>query len=116
MATIPQTPLGGPGQRAVTETVLTGTADTFIYRPGAGQILLLRNATTAALSPIIDGADGSTVPVPGIGNVDVSAGYAVGSIPAGAVRAIPLDTISAYLEGPIAIKSATGLVATLLGK
>lgn len=115
MATITPTPMGGPGQRAVTETTLTGTADTFTYSPGTGQILILRNATGASLSPVIDGADGTTVPVPGLGNISVASGYAVGAIAAGAVRAIPLDTISGYLQGAIGITNGTGLVAVLLG-
>lgn len=115
MATIAKTTMGGPGQRALTETTLTGTADTFTYEPNTGQILLLRNPTGGALSPIIDGADGTTVQKPGIGTVSVASGYAVGSIAAGAARAIPLDTISDYLQGAISITSGTGLVAALLG-
>jgi hypothetical protein len=114
MATIASTSMGGSGVRAVTETTLTGTADTFAYNATAAQVLIFRNPTGGALSPIIDGNGGTTLPVAGVGNVDVSAGYAVGSIAAGAVRAIPLDTIKAYLKGTIAITSGTGLVASLL--
>lgn len=113
MATITKTSLGGPGQRTVTETTL-GASNDFAYSPGSGQILILRNSTASAISSTIDGAGGSTVPVAGIGNVDVSAGYSVGSIAAGAVVAIPLDTISAYLKGAISI-TGNGLTAVLLG-
>lgn len=113
MATITKSSMAGPGARAVTEVTLTAS-NTFVYEPGTGQVLILRNPTGAAVSCNIDGADGGTVPVPGIGTVDVSAGYAVGSIPAGALRAIPLDTISAYLQGVITV-TGTGLVAVLLG-
>lgn len=113
MADIAPTLMTGPGQRALVETTL-GSSNAFTYQPGAGQILILRNPTAGALSPVIDGADGTVFPVPGIGNVDVSAGYAVGSIAAGAVRAIPLDTIAAYLSGAINISGATGIVASLL--
>ena len=38
----------------------------------------------------------------------------VGAIPAGGVVAVPLDTISAYLQGAINV-TGTGLVAVLLG-
>jgi len=114
MATIAATNMGGSGVRAVTETTLTGTADTFSYVATASQVLVLRNATGGALSPVIDGNGATTVPVAGVGAVDVSAGYAVGSIAAGAVKAIPLDTIKEYLKGTIAITSGTGLVASLL--
>lgn len=113
MATITKTAMGGPGVRAVTEVTLT-SSNTFAYEPGTGQVLILRNPTAGAISSVIDGADGTTVPAPGIGAVDVSGGYSVGSIPAGAVRAIPLDTISAYLQGAINV-TGTGLVAVLMG-
>jgi hypothetical protein len=102
------------GVNSVTETTLTGTSDTFTYREGVGQILILRNATGGALSPVIDGASGTTVPVKGIGSVSVASGYTVGSIAAGAVKAIQTDTIREYLKGTIAITTATGLVASLL--
>ncbi len=113
MATITKTTMGGPGARNVTEVTLT-SSNTFAYEAGTGQILILRNPTAGAVSCIIDGADGTVVPAPGIGNVDVSAGYAVGSIPAGASRLVPLDSISAYLQGTINV-TGTGLVAMLLG-
>ncbi len=114
MATIAATSMGGSGVRTVTENPLTGTADTFAYNATASQVLIFRNPTGGSLSPVIDGNGGTTLPVAGVGNVDVSAGYAVGSIAAGASKAIPLDTIKAYLKGTIAITSGTGLVASLL--
>lgn len=114
MATITATSMQGTGQRAVTEVTLTGTADTFVYKASKKPILVIRNATAGALTPVIDGNGGTTIPVPGYGNLDVSAGYSVGSIAAGAVRAIPLETISAFLQGTIAITGGTGLVCSLL--
>lgn len=114
MATIAKTSMQGSGQRTLAETTLTGTADTFVYVPSANPVLVLRNATAGALTPIIDGSGGTTVPVAGVGNVDVSGGYPVGSIAAGAVKAIPLNTISAFLQGTIAITGGTGLVASLM--
>jgi hypothetical protein len=104
----------GSGSRAVTQTTLTGTADTFTYNATASQILILFNDTGGSLSPVIDGNGATTVTVAGIGSVDVSSGYAVGSIAAGATKAIPLDTIKHFLSGTIAITSGTGLVASLL--
>ncbi len=114
MATITATSMTGSGSRAVTQTTLTGTADTFTYNATASQILILFNDTGGSLSPVIDGNGATTVAVAGIGNVDVSSGYAVGSIAAGATKAIPLDTIKHFLTGTIAITSGTGLVASLL--
>ena len=113
MPAITATSMTGSGSRTVTETTLNGT-DSFVYSEGARSILILRNPTGGAISPTIDGDGGSTVPVAGVGDVDVSSGYAVGSIAAGAVAAVPLDTIKEYLRGTIAINSGSGLVGVLL--
>lgn len=114
MATITRTNVAGAGRKTVTETTLTGTADTFSY--GTGDRLIMRNPTAGALSPVIDGDGGTTVAVAGVGSIDVSGGYAVGSIAAGAMVTIDLDTIAAYLRGTIAITGGTGLVASILTK
>jgi len=114
MATIVATNIKAQGVAAVTETTLTGTADTFTYGSGKNQTLILRNATAGALTPVIDGASSTTIAVAGVGSIDVSAGFAVGSIAAGAVKSIQTESISAYLQGTIAITGGTGLVATLL--
>lgn len=113
MATISKTPVSGSGVRGAVETILTAT-NGFTFAPGTGQILILRNPTAAAITSVIKGAESATVPVTGVGNVDVSTGYQMGSIAAAAVRVIPLDTISAYCQGAITI-TGTGLVAILLG-
>lgn len=115
MATITATVIdnGGVPAKTLTETTLTGTLDTFTYYPGFKQTLILRNPTAGALSPIIDGSAATTVAVTGVGSVDVSSGYAVGSIAAGAAKVIRLQDISSYLGGTIAITGGTGLVATL---
>lgn len=115
MATIAATNMQGTGQRAVTLITLTGTADTFTYKESTRPVLIMRNATAGALSPVIDGAGATTVSVPGVTQaLDVSGGYAVGSIAAGAAVAIPLYSIREYLKGAIAITGGTGLVCSLL--
>ncbi|NBU29962.1 MAG: hypothetical protein EBS41_00370 [Actinobacteria bacterium] len=113
MATITSTTLQGAGGRVVTRTTLT-TSDTFTYNQNKGAILILDNVTAGALTVVIDGAGGSTVPVTGIGNVDVTAGYSTGSIAAGACVAIPLDSVFQYLQGVIAVTGGTGIKATLV--
>ena len=113
MAAIVATSITGSGQRVLTEVTL-GASNTMAYNADKNPQLILRNPTAGALTPVIDGASGTTVAVAGIGNVDVSGGYSVGSIAAGAARAIPLNTISAYLNGTIDITGGTGLVAALL--
>jgi len=103
--------MGGPGQRVLVETTLNGT-DSFTYE--TGDILLLRNPTGASITPFIDGADGTTWPSPGIGMITISGGQSQGVIAAGAARAIPLDSIRAYLQGAIDINSGSGLIAAIL--
>jgi len=114
MPAITQTVLPRAGRATVTETTLTGSGDTFTYLSGAGQILILRNPTGGAISPVIDGAGGTTVIRDGLGQVDVSAGYAVGSIGAGATVMISCDAIASFLQGAIAITSGSGLIGSLL--
>lgn len=114
MATITATNIAATGRVTLTQTTLDASSDTFTFNSGKSQILILDNVTGGAISPVIDGDGGTTVDVPGIGAVDVSGGYAVGSIAAGAAVAIHLNTVREYLRGTIAITSGSGLVATLL--
>lgn len=111
MAAITATSMTGSGSRAVTATTL-GASDTLTYVPGS--VLILDNVTAGALTPNIDGAGGTTVPVAGIGSVDVSSGYTTPSIAAGAKAAIPLDTIKEYLKGVITVTGGSGIKASIL--
>lgn len=113
MPAIAATSMTGSLVRTVTETTLNGSTDSLTYNSDRRAVLTFRNATGGALTPVIDGNGGTTVPVAGVGNVDVTGGYSAGSIAAGAVASIPLDTIKEYLRGTIAITGGTGLVATL---
>jgi hypothetical protein len=115
MATIVETAGAVLGVTTLTQTTLTGTADTFTYKEGQGQILILRNTTGGALSPVINGSANVATGVNGLGSVNTTTGYAVGSIPAttGCVM-IPLDSISLYLKGTISITTGTGLTAALI--
>ena len=111
MAAIVSTSILASGAVVVAETTL-GASDTFEY--GSGSILMLRNASGGALTPKIDGADGTTVKVDGLPPVDVSAGYTLASVANGAVVAIRLDGIHEHLKGVITITGADAMVATLL--
>lgn len=113
MATITATSMGGTGERAMVETTLVGTDD-FVYVSSSKSILILRNPTAGALTPKIDGGDGTIVPVAGLGDVSVADGKTLASIAAGAVAVVPLDTIRKYLKGTIAVTGGTGLIASLL--
>ena len=113
MAVIAETLMTGPGSRALTVTTL-GASDTLVYKAGAGQVLVLDNVTAGALTPLIDGAGGTNVSVPGVGLVSVAAGYTLPSIAAGARAAVPLDSISAYLQGVVTVTGGSGIKAVLL--
>lgn len=111
MAAITATAMTGSGARVVTETTASAS-DTFTYQ--AGDVLVIRNASGGALTPLIDGAGGTTYPVPGLGNVDVSGGLTLASIANGATVAIPLDSIRAYLQGVITMTGADDAVISIL--
>lgn len=113
MATIVPTSVQGSGVRTVTRTTLTAS-DTFTYNANGKAVLILDNVTAGALTVTIDGADGTTVPVAGIGPISVAAGYSTGAIAAAACVAIPLDSIDQYLKGVIAVTGGTGIKATLI--
>jgi hypothetical protein len=113
MANIVATTLQGAGSRVVTRTTLTAS-DTFTYNATRDATLILDNITAGPLTVTIDGAGGTTVPVPGIGDVSVAAGFSTGSLAAGVCVAIPLDSIFQYLQGVIAVTGGTGIRATLI--
>ncbi len=113
MAAITATSMGGSGARVVTRLTL-GTSDTLTYNASRNPILILDNVTAGALTPNIDGAAGSIVPVKGVGNVSVASGLTLASIGAGVCVAIPLESISAYLQGVITITGGSGIRASLL--
>ena len=113
MATIVATNAQGSGSVTVTETALDGT-DTFAYSAGKGQTLILRNDTAGALSPIIDGDGATNVSIPGVGSIDISGGYSVGSIAIGETVTIKTESIEKYLAGTISITGGTALTASLL--
>ncbi len=113
MPAITATNFGVNGTITVAETTLNGT-DSFVYTEGRSRYLVLRNPTGGALSPTIDGDGATSEYLPGVGNVTTSGGYAVGSIGAGACKAVALENIRSYLKGTIAITNGTGLVASLI--
>lgn len=94
--------------------VATLTADdTITFDSSRTQLLVLSNTTAGAITVTIDGDDGTTVAAPGLGNVNVSTGYAI-TVPATTgVKAIRLGTVSAYCQGLVHLKGGTGLKAQL---
>lgn len=113
MATIAATNMAAVGAVTAAVTTLTGTDD-FTYSAGKRPVLVLNNVTAGALTPVIDGDGAGSVSVAGVGSVDISGGFSVGSIAAGATVTIQLDSIKSYLAGTIAVTGGTGIEAMLL--
>jgi len=113
MPAIVATSIAGNLVRTITETTLNGT-DSLTFNTGKNPILTFRNPTGGALTPVIVGSTATTVPVAGIGNVSVASGYSCGSVAAGVMVSVPLNTIKEFLKGTISITGGTGLVAHLL--
>ena len=111
MAVIASTNLSGPGDRELNVTTL-GESDTLTYTDGA--VLIINNVTVGTITPVITGADASTVPVPGVGEVDVSGGFTLSAILAGEQAVIPLNAIRNYLVGVTTVTAADGAEAALL--
>lgn len=113
MALLVATSLQGPGPRAMTKNVASAS-DTFTFEPG--DLLMFDNVSAGSLTPLVDGAGGTTWPAgDGLGaDVTVSAGLSIGAIPAGQQRIVPCDTIRAYLQGLTTITGfATGAIYIL---
>ena len=102
---------GQAGAFAAAESTLS-VDDTITVTAAKKQLLLLRNPTGGSLTATIDGDGGTTVTVPGLGSVDVSAGKAI-VVGAGLSVAVVLGTISAYCKGNVHITGASGMKATL---
>lgn len=98
---------------AFAAVISTLTADdTITLNPGKKQLLVLTNNTGGALTATVDGSAGTSVAVPGVGNVSVAAGLGI-AVPAGECRAVVLSTISAYCQGVVHLTGGTGLKAQL---
>lgn len=111
MAAITQNLLTGTGAREITPTTLS-SSDTLTYRPGKGQVLTVINASGGPLTLNIDGDGQDDFIAAGYGTVDVSGGLDI-TIPDGDYYAVPLDTISQFLQGTVTLTGAATAVAIL---
>lgn len=113
MVAVTATSMQGGGVKSTTEFTLTA-ADTIVSVEDE-DILIIRNATAGALTPILAATGAPNVFVEGIDPVVVSGGLSFGSIPAGQTRVLKLKTRKSYIQGtPINLTAATGCIATLL--
>jgi len=113
MATITNTSMTGLGSRSIIPTTLT-SSDTFTYLPRKNQTLIIENNSGVAVTVNIDGDGAGDLGVQGVGVIDISTGYDTAPIPDGEAVAIPLDSISRYLAGTIAVTGGTGATAYLI--
>ncbi len=112
MAAIAATSAKQNGDFLVTTTTL-GASDTLTYLDGTKQLLVLANPTGGNITVTIDGDGGTTITPPGFGGtVSVSSGKSI-TVNAGTTKAVRLDTISAFLQGTVAVTGGSGLVASL---
>jgi hypothetical protein len=111
MAAIASINAAQAGAFAAPITTLSAS-DTITYNNGKKQLLVFRNTTAGSLTVTIDGADGTTVTVPGVGTVSVAAGLPI-VVGIGLSVAVVLSTISAYCQGVVTLTGASGLTAQL---
>lgn len=100
-----------PADFAAPLSTLTAS-DTITFSPNRKQLLVIRNPTGGSLTLKIDGDAGTTVAVPGLGNVSVAAGYDI-VVGAGLSRAVVLSTISGYCQGVVTLTGAATAVVQL---
>jgi len=101
----------------VTVTTLTA-ADTLAYVPKKNQVLELRNTTASPVVVTLDGdAASATFPIPGTGGTttNLSGGKDI-TVPGviGATMVVPLDSLTNYLQGAVAVTGGVGVTATVL--
>jgi len=101
------------GAFTLTNNTLTA-ADTLAYVTGAGQAITFNNATGSPVTVTLLGNAATTVTVPGIGAVSVSAGYPV-VVPATGAKHLVLDTVYQYLAGTsVAVTGGVGVTVQVV--
>lgn len=97
----------------ISEIDVTSVAE-FVY--SEGMTLFIQNNGESTVSPIILGTDSGLLLVKGVGYVDLSGGFSVGSIDVGGIAAINLDTIRYWLRGTARLVDAAGCSVFILIK
>jgi hypothetical protein len=89
-------------------------SDTITFNSTKVQILLVTNATAAALTLLIDGDGGTTINVAGVGAINVAAGKSIVIPATTGSKLITLSTISAYCQGVVTLTGAVGAKVRLI--
>lgn len=90
-------------------------SDTFVYTRGAGQVALMYNPTSAAISVKFQGSAPTPISPDGYGGtISTVAGKTI-SVPANTMVRLELDMIFAYLLGqdPVEITNGAGLLVAI---
>lgn len=102
MATIAQTSMRSNGPATVTTTAATAS-DTLAFVPNSFQMLQIRNTTVGSLDVTIDGSAATTISPSGYGGtLNIASGKVI-TVAGNATVNVPLDSISAFLAGTVAI-------------
>lgn len=94
----------------VPATTITGVVS-LAYRRGIGQVLVIKNESASSINPVITGRQAGDLTVEGLGEIDLSGGFDVGAIAAGATVAVKLDNVRRWLTGQVELSGAVGAVA-----
>ncbi|MCB1321395.1 MAG: hypothetical protein KDK34_14140 [Leptospiraceae bacterium] len=113
MAVITPTETVSTTEVEIARTTL-GASDTFAYTEGTTKYLVIDNVTAGSLTPNIDGDGATTAYFPGVGVVDLTGGYTLGSIAAGEIFILDLDHIKQYLQGTITLTGGDAAEAYIL--
>lgn len=109
MAAIASISAAGVGLFAANQSTLSAS-DTITFDPTKVNLLVLDNTTAGLLTATLDGADGTTVTVPGVGVVSVAAGLPL-AVPANSSVAVRLNSVSAYCKGIVSLTGGATLKA-----
>ena len=112
MADIIQTSLYRESDFVQVTVSTLGDTNSLVFQAGSNQMLVIENVTALPITPVITGLSApDDFNVVGLGEIDLSNGYSLPSIPAGESRALPLQNIHRWLKGDVTVTGAAGAKA-----
>lgn len=94
-------------------SVTTLSTSTPIFYEQSGMLVIINN-TGAAVNPKIIGDASGQFLVGGVGYIDLSGGYPCGTLPAGGIMALKLESIREWMRGNAFVTNAAGCTAFVL--
>lgn len=112
MATLTPTSASVDGYAASTVNTLTA-ADVIVFNSAKTQLLQFRNTTASPVVITIDGSASTAVKIPNTGKTfDAPAGLQI-TVAANGTGSVVLKSISAFMQGTVALTGGVGLEAVL---